>query len=95
MCFHNQMALEAKQGMSKLEQVCEEITEADRVKQQKRDQKKQRRKARKKNKNAAESVGSEGKGQRSLQLLYNEAEEGEHQCQVEGGGEGKFVVRTP
>ncbi|XP_033628175.1 gametogenetin-binding protein 2-like [Asterias rubens] len=86
-----EMALEAKQGMSKLEQVCEEITEADRVKQQKRDQKKQRRKARKKNKNAAESVGSEGKGQRSLQLLYNEAEEGEHQCQVEGGGEGKFV----
>ncbi|XP_072164019.1 gametogenetin-binding protein 2-like [Diadema setosum] len=45
-----EMALESKEGMSKLEIVCEEINEADRAKREKKEQKKQRRKARKKNK---------------------------------------------
>ncbi|XP_038075546.1 gametogenetin-binding protein 2-like isoform X2 [Patiria miniata] len=84
-----EMALEAKQGMSKLEQVCEEITEADRLKQQKRDQKKQRRKARKKNKNTAEGGEAEEEGRGHLE----EPGEGkvEHKCQQEGSGEGKCL----
>ena len=93
------MALEAKQGMSKLEQVCEEITEADRLKQQKRDQKKQRRKARKKNKSAAECGEAEGEGKGPLSLEHSHSGEAEeegqvgHKCQQEGRGEGKCVVR--
>ncbi|XP_072043576.1 gametogenetin-binding protein 2-like [Amphiura filiformis] len=50
-----EMALEAKQGMSKLEQVCEEINEAERAKQERRALKKQKRKARKKNKGMMEN----------------------------------------
>ncbi|XP_022102167.1 gametogenetin-binding protein 2-like isoform X2 [Acanthaster planci] len=90
-----EMALEAKQGMSKLEQVCEEITEADRLKKEKRDQKKQRRKARKKNKNTAECGETEGEGPGYTlgQDPLEEPGEGqvEHQCQQEGSGEGKCL----
>ncbi len=53
--LHAQIELEAKQGMSKLEQVCEEINEAERAKQERRALKKQKRKARKKNKGAVEN----------------------------------------
>lgn len=45
-----EVALDAKQGMSQIELICQEISQADEQKQQKREQKKQRKKARKKNK---------------------------------------------
>ncbi|XP_033108996.1 gametogenetin-binding protein 2-like isoform X2 [Anneissia japonica] len=45
-----EVTVESKRGMSMLEQVCEEIDEADKLKQQKKEMKKLRRKAKKKGK---------------------------------------------
>ena len=56
--IYPQMALEAKQGMSKLEQVCEEINEADRAKEERRALKKQKKKAKKKNRNSGVLQGN-------------------------------------
>ncbi|XP_041457045.1 gametogenetin-binding protein 2-like isoform X2 [Lytechinus variegatus] len=60
-----EMALESKEGMSRLELVCEEITEADRAKREKKEQKKLKKKARKKNKSNASPETEKNLGQRS------------------------------
>lgn len=67
------MALEAKEGMSKLELVCEEITEADRAKREKKEQKKLKKKARKKNKGNSSPESEKNAGQRS-EVVMKEVE---------------------
>lgn len=68
-----EMALEAKEGMSKLELVCEEITEADRAKREKKEQKKLKKKARKKNKGNSSPESEKNAGQRS-EVVMKEVE---------------------
>ena len=52
-CLCQQMALESKEGVSLLERVCEQFSEADRAKREKKEQKKLKKKARKKNKSSS------------------------------------------
>ena len=72
------MALEAKQGMSKLELVCEEINEAERAKQERKALKKQKRKARKKNKGVTENGDTAAAGRKGVESN----EKVEDKCEV-------------
>ncbi|XP_071946625.1 gametogenetin-binding protein 2-like [Antedon mediterranea] len=58
-----EVTIESKRGMSMLEQVCEEINEADKLKQHKKEQKKLRRKAKKKSVKCAIGACLEDKSQ--------------------------------
>ena len=50
LCLSSQVAVEEKQGISRLEQVVEEISEAERAKELKREQKRLKKKAKRKGK---------------------------------------------
>lgn len=82
-----QVALDAKHGLSKIELICQEINKEDEERQQRREQKKQRKKARKKNKSLPkpEVAGESETSERKPHGCCEAEKENETTCEVRIG----------